>query len=424
MHKRLSDFLKTNNILYNLQFGFRKKHSTSHALTSLVENIYQALDKGEFACAIFIDLQKAFDTVDINILLSKLNYYGIRGVANDWFKSFLTNRKQNVNIDGIDSNTLDIDIGVPQGSVLGPLLFSLYINDLQYAIKYCQTRLFADDTNILKTDKSLKTINKLINFDLKNLWNWLCSNKISLNVSKTELIIFRPRGKNLDYKVDFRLNKERIYPSTSVKYLGLDLDEHLTWKNQTNILSNKLNKANAMISKIRHFVDTHTIKSIYFALFNSHLSYGCLSWGCNNSNSKRLFVLQKKAVRLMEFAQRDSPSNPIFHNLEILKLEDLVKVESCLFINKSINKQQPEIFNDWFNFSCDSHAYPTRNANIGTLNVNAYNSHFYGRCSFSNYAIKNWNFLQRSHPSTQLSDLSISQLKNLLKSHFLDSYKA
>ena len=143
-----------------MQFGFRAKHSTNHALFSLTEMIREALDNSNFACGIFIDLQKAFDTVDHQILLKKLEHYGVRGLANNWFKSYLTNRQQFVSINGFDSKKQPMKYGVPQGSVLGPLLFLIYINDLHKAIKFSTIHHFADDTNLVVVSKSLKSIQK------------------------------------------------------------------------------------------------------------------------------------------------------------------------------------------------------------------------------------------------------------------------
>ena len=153
MHCRLYELLNLNNCIYELQFGFRENHSTNHALLSLTENIRETLDNNKFACGIFIDLQKAFDTVDHNILLHKLNHYGIRGISNNWFRSYLNNRQQFVSINGFESDKRSMDFGVPQGSVLGPLLFLIYINDLHNAIKYSLVHHFADDTNFLIKNK-------------------------------------------------------------------------------------------------------------------------------------------------------------------------------------------------------------------------------------------------------------------------------
>ena len=166
MYNRLHSFLSKHDCIYTNQFGFRKNHSTIHALISLTEHIRDSLDQNKIACGIFIDLQKAFDTVDHNILLDKLAYYGIRGVAIDWFRSYLSNR-QYVSINGHDSNKVVMKYGVPQGSVLGPLLFLIYINDLQKSIKYCSVWHFADDTSLLISDNSPKKIQDHVNSDLK-----------------------------------------------------------------------------------------------------------------------------------------------------------------------------------------------------------------------------------------------------------------
>ena len=160
MYSRVIQFLEKSNCIYPLQFGFRKHHSTNDTLIKITENIRSALDNGKFACGIFVDLQKAFDTVDHVILLKKLEHYGIRGIGNSWFESYLNDRSQFVSISGFDSALKSISHGVPQGSVLGPLLFLLYINDLHNAIKYCMVHQFADDTNLLLFDSSLKSLQK------------------------------------------------------------------------------------------------------------------------------------------------------------------------------------------------------------------------------------------------------------------------
>ena len=156
VHKRLTSFLLKHKIFFNKQFGFRKSHSTIQTLVNLTESIRRSLDSGQFSCGVFIDLQKAFDTVDIDILLRKLELYGVRGVCNRWFRSYLLGRRQYVKLNGEKSTLADILFGVPQGSVLGPLLFLVYINDLPNALIYSEATLFADDTCILFSHPSLK----------------------------------------------------------------------------------------------------------------------------------------------------------------------------------------------------------------------------------------------------------------------------
>ena len=253
MYKRLYCFLTKYKIIYNLQFGFRSAHSTTHALLYLTEEVRKALDSNCFSCGIFVDLQKAFDTVDHEILLHKLNHYGVRGIENNWFKSYLSNRKQFVSINGSISKEVYVQHGVPQGSVLGPLLFLLYINDLNKALKYCTTIHFADDTSLLLKNNSLKQMKKYLNRDLKNLTNWLNANKISLNASKTELLLFRHPNKNVNYYLKAKLNGKLLKPSQYVKYLGMYIDPYLNWNHNTKILASKLARSLGMLSKIRHY---------------------------------------------------------------------------------------------------------------------------------------------------------------------------
>jgi hypothetical protein len=189
--KRIFSHVQSNNLIHKNQYGFRPKHSTNHALINITETVRNALDENKFACAVFIDFQKAFDTVNHKILLQKLNYFGITGTIKEWLSSYLTNRKHFVSILGFDSQPQEIEHGVPQGSVLGPLLFLLYINDLHRAIKFSKTYHFADDTNLLNINSSIFSIKSQLNRDLKSMNLWLLANKISLNATKTELIFFR-----------------------------------------------------------------------------------------------------------------------------------------------------------------------------------------------------------------------------------------
>ena len=220
----------------------------------------------------FCGITKSFDTVDHHTLLVKLNHYGIRGVSNDWFKSYLSNRSQYVSINGYDSSLAAINCGVPQGSVLGPLLFLLYINDLNQAIKFCKVHHFADDTNLLCLGNSIKKLNKLVNADLKHLVNWLNANKIPLNVKKTEMVIFKSKQNKFEGDLKIKLSGKRLYPTQSVKYLGVKIDTNLSWQYYVNDLSVKLNRTNALLFKRRKYVSCKILRSIYFAIFDSYVS--------------------------------------------------------------------------------------------------------------------------------------------------------
>ena len=195
MHNRLYTFLELHNILFRNQFGFRKNNSTVHTLVQITEMIKASIDSGKYGCGIFIDLRKAFDTVNHEILLTKLEHYGIRGNLLNWFMSYLTNCKQYVSINGESSVPLDINCGVPQGSVLGPLLFLLYINDLPNTSNVLNFYLFTDDTNIYYESNSLQEFEKTINKELNKLFLWLNINRLSLNIDKTNFLIFHPFNK-------------------------------------------------------------------------------------------------------------------------------------------------------------------------------------------------------------------------------------
>ena len=233
-----------------------------------------------------------------------------------------------------------------QGSVLGPLLFLLYINDLNQAIKFCKVPHFADDNNLLYLGKSIKKLNKLVNYDLKNLLYWLNANKVSLNVKKTELVVFKSKRKQFDGEMKFKLSRKRLFPTDSVKYLGVD--GNLSWKSHIDYLSVKLSRTNVLLFKIRNFVNSSILRTIYFAIFELHLNYCCLVWSQNCSAINRLVILQKKALRIINFQPRNSHSSPLFRRSYILKFSDKVTLENTLFVSKAINNLLPSLFNGWF----------------------------------------------------------------------------
>ena len=230
MYKRAITFLNKNNILSNNQYGFRAGHSTQQVVIELVDKISQAIERNEYTVGLFLDLSKAFDTVNHHILLEKLEHYGFRGVALEWFKNYLTNRKQMVNYKSVNSDTLVVSCGVPQGSVLGPLLFLIYVNDISQSSSLLSFLLFADDTNLFFSHKDIKILGKTVNEELCKVANWLACNKLSLNVKKTHFMIFKAKNKKMNLDLNIKIGNEIIERVNNTNFLGLIIDDDLSWK--------------------------------------------------------------------------------------------------------------------------------------------------------------------------------------------------
>ena len=345
---RLVDFLDENKIIFKNQFGFRNKHSTTHALINLTEQIRSNIDKGLYTCGVFIDLQKAFDTVDHEILLAKLHHYGVRGLSNQWFRSYLSNRQQYVYVSGCDSSKRPVNHGVPQGSVLGPLLFLIYINDLHYAIQNSKTNLFADDTCLLLSDSNLQDLETKINSDLIKLSSWLRANKISLNVTKTEVLPFRSKSKTVSYHMKLKLDDHILKFSSKVKYLGILLDEFLIWNFQFDTLASKLSRTNGILAKLRHFVPETLLKTLYYALFHSHISYANIVWGQALTQNSRIGKLQKKCVRILTFSDFNVETSQLFIDAGIPTLPQ--SVFKCKLVHQTINTLSPQALQDSLSF--------------------------------------------------------------------------
>ena len=213
---------------------------------------------------------------------------------------------------------------------------------------------------------SIKKLNKLVNADLKHLVHWLNANKISLNVKRTEIVIFKSKQNKFESDLKIKLCGKRLYPTESVKYLGVKIDANLNWEHYVNDLSIKLNRANSLLFKMRKYVSLK-IRSIYFAIFDSYLSYCCLVWAQSSSTIQRIVILQKKAVRIINFQPRNSHTSPLFKQRSILKFQDKICLENILFVSKSLNNLSPSVFNTWFVFSSDQHSYETSCSTQGIL---------------------------------------------------------
>ena len=378
VHKNLYFFLEAHNILFKNQFGFRRHNSTTHALIQITELIKKSIDKGKYGCGIFIDLGKAFVTVNHEILLTKLEHYVIRGNMLESFRSYLSKRKQYISVNGQSYELLDITCGVPQGSVLGPLLFLIYTNDLPNVSELLDIYLFADDINIYYESKTLDDIEKTLNEELNKLFIWLNVNRLSLNIDKTNYIIFHPYNKPMKDHITIKINNKVIDQKEFIKYLGILMDSTLSWKFHISNISKKTSRSIGIMYKLRPFLPLKVMKDVYYSLVYSHIIYAIEVWSSTfKTELNKILILQKRALRLMTFSglYPDTPgplcpSNPIFSKLNMLKVSDIHKYQVLKFVFKSINMLGPEQFHDWFQLNHERHRCKTRsnfNMDSGTI---------------------------------------------------------
>ena len=368
VYKRLYKFLLQNNILFNSQYGFRSGHSTSDAVAELVSSILFGFDNKEMTLAVFLDLSKAFDTVDHKILLDKLERYGIRGTALDWFRSYLSDRKQFVQYKTARSSASDIEYGVPQGSVLGPLLFIIYINDLNNCLDLCKAILFADDSTVYITGKNKKLLFFQMKKELLSLIEWFQVNKLSLNLIKTNYTLFTPKNSSInDANESFTLTfgSETIKEVNNVKFLGLQMDRHLDWSEHFKILHRRLSRANFILSQVKNILPKTCMKMLYYSLFQSHINYGLYVWGTGmlSCNLKKIATAQKKAVRSVAKKSYNSHTDPLFVDLNILKFTDVVDIELMKLMYNHSKNLLPIPIQSLFTINRDIHHYNTRHRN-------------------------------------------------------------
>ena len=391
-------------------------------ITLFLDYLRNSLEKKEFSIALFLDLSKAFDTVNHEILLQKLNFYGIRDKALDWFKSYLCNRKQFVFYNNAKSELATINCGVPQGSILGPTLFILYINDIVSSSKVLNFFIFADDTNILNSHKNLQDLTNITNNELKTISDWMAANKLSLNIGKTKYILFSPRGKynkrqNLNSLILIR-NKP-LDKVESADFLGVTIDDQLNWKNHVNKIKMKISRVLGVLYKTRHKLNTTAMKSIYYALIQSHINYCILNWGsANKTILMPLQILQNKFVRILTNNNSRTHAPPLFKENKILHIFDVYKVNVLKFVWCCLNRPAnfpKDIFKEFFKRNSQIHRYNTTRRNeLHPCNF----KNDYGKKSLKNQGRVVWN----ETPHKIQNSLSLSQLKSESIKHFIKNY--
>lgn len=324
LHSRLNKFLDKYNLLTPYQFGFRKNKSTELALLEQKEYILTQFEHKELVIGIFIDFSKAFDLVNHKLLLEKLWHYGIRGQAAELIKSYLSKRKQTVNIDNTYSEIKEIYSGVPQGSILGPLLFNIYLNDIVNINPNVRFIIYADDTSIFFSGSNIHDLIQMCNTTMITLERWSQSNYMRVNEKKTKAVIFRPRNKPITPHDSITFNSREIEIVDHFKCLGAVFSSHMSWEDHTNHVVRQLARVTGTIGCIRYILPKSIKLLLYNTLFCAHINYCQLVWGtATYSSLQKIYVLQKKFLRYVFNADYGAPSKAFFRETGIIKIFDL-----------------------------------------------------------------------------------------------------
>lgn len=362
IYKRLLHFFDTNKILNSNQFGFRAGHSTIDAVTKLTTDINICLDNKESTLAVFCDLSRAFDTIDHGILLGKLNFYGVRGHSLQWFHSYLSNRQQYVEYNGSTSNTSEIELGVPQGSVLGPLLFIIYMNDLPDNLLKAKCLLFADDTTIYDNNPNINNLYGSLTKELNIVTDWFRANRLSLNVSKTHHMLFtNSRSNDRNNTAEIKIGDELVERVSYLKFLGIIIDDQLKWDKHIDTAAKRISSGLYAISKAKCVLNRKHLVTLYYALIYPHLLYGITLWGNTyNVHLNKLYIVQKKIIRIIMNADYYASSEPLFKSLNILKLSDVYNLQVAKYVFSFVRCSLPESLNNVFILMGNSEIHFTR----------------------------------------------------------------
>ena len=409
---RLELFFEENNIINSVQFGFQKYKSTTSAILKLSDYVLNSFDNQNFVISVFLDFKKAFDTVNHSILLKKLEHYGVRGVALDWFSSYLHCRTQHTKFMNSCSSNLPITHSIPQGSVLGPILFNIYINDLVNALDSLNIILFADDSCLYLSHKHLDFLINTVNEELVSVSNWLNANKLSLNLNKSHYMIFNRNRDLHENHPPITINNQPINKQNQTKFLGITLQSNLKWNIHISNITNKLNKYASIFYQVRNNFDQKHLVILYYSLAYSQLAYANIIWGHTyKTYLNSLFIAQKRIIRTILFRSKTHHTNQDFINLSILKLREINIYFSAIFVFKSLNNLTFPI--DYF----ISHQVNYNLRNISDL-VPSFSSSTQGQTSPKYYCSLIWNSL----PPYIRNKPSVSSFKSALRLYLLNNY--
>ena len=394
IYNQVYDYLSSNNLLSECQSGFRRFHSTTTSLLEASTEWFTNMDQGKLNSVVFLDLSKAFDTVNHSILLEKLTCYGFHTDTIKWFSSYLFERKQQCLVNGQLSSPKIIKCGVPQGSILGPLLFLMYINDLPNCLKYSKPRMFADDTYITTTGNSLTQVINFVNSDLSYISEWLLANKLSLNITKTEHMFIGSDDmlNKISDAVAVHFGNNPIKRVHKSKSLGIIIDERLSWTDHIDVLSRKVSSAIGGLRQARPFVDLKTAKTIYNSLIEPLFDYCDVVWDTIGAvPSTRLQKLNNRAARVITQTGYEVRSSDIRNQLGWSTLDERRQNHKSIMMYKVLNGIAPAYLKRYFSYGADTSRYFLRGSGVN-LSLPKPNTD-YMKKSFKFSGAKLWNSL-------------------------------
>ena len=417
---QLLSFLEENQILSRHQHAYRKMHSTVTCLSQLVDYIYELVDQKKHTAIISLDLSKAFDSISHNLLLNKLAKQGLSETSILWIKSYLSNRQQTTKFKNYTSTEQSVTAGVPQGSIIGPLLFLCFTNDLYQIFEDCKIVSYADDTQILVYSNQPNKLITTIRQTILKAQSWYAQNSMQNNIEKTELLIINPKNNLNKTKFTLKENGKKITikPASNIKVLGIKIDENLNWTTQTNAVKKNALNSIRHLHRINHLLPMKLRIQLYNSLVTPHFDYADIIWGgCGSVNSKKLQITQNFAVRSITGSKKRDSASASFQKLKFLNLQQRRNVHEAVFTNKSLLHLNPIDISLKYINQCSSGINKTRNCDKGTLNLPNHQTFRYQNSPFYR-CISSWNACPQKLPTHNPKTFKQSLQRNMIEKTF------
>ena len=410
VHIQFLNFLRSNDLINIDQFAFLPIHSTQTCLHRVADDWYESFNFNEIVAACFLDISKCFDSINIDLLLIKLTYYGVHGREHEWFSNYLHGRSHAVYCHGSLSTFRDVTVGVPQGSILAPLLFLLFMNDISQCLKYSRCNVYADDVAIYTSSPNINEATLSLQTDIDRLSMWYSKNKLKINIDKTKVMLLSP-SKN--YNLDICIGKQRIEQVHNIRYLGVVIDDRLQWSNHTRQIVKSVSYKIFSLQKMRKFIHQDILNMLYLSLVQPINDYACSVWGqCSSKYVEKLSRLQKRAARVVtgNFDYVNCHGMDLVRKLKWQSFKQRRDFFLATMMFKCIHGLAPTHMINELEMVCERHDHNTRNADSLNVVVPKPNLECFKRCfRFSGAQV--WNSLPENLQNVQ----SVESFKHMYK---------